>query len=1034
MLKKSIRQLTLQVVPETARDDICRYVFELLEFKNILSQRSKTMFELLELKTLTKHLSLQAVKVAWVKHKVKQHMTQTVMIVMGAENLVRNIYTENIFLIFPKFKAKLLEVVLLAQTMALKDPVFKNLGEPLILTTPISKVEAGSLNRTLLVMEGKVQVVLRNLLTYKWRRYWARNYGNGGPRTGGNIGTLPQNPATGEQFDTYRPGSNTGPFGSPTSTGDGTRPIGNGITSGNVGIQRPGESGVGMGSPDMRPSSFGTRQPSSGGVGFDGNVMTPNGFNTHLPNGNGLGLGGNGMAPSSFGTQKPVALPNIGISNYDSPQTGRERTGSIPQTNTGIVANPETSYQQPNGGQNVPNAPKSPERIWNTNGPNANSDQNSVNRPRNYNTQDNSNGPWNGQNHNIGQDSYLPTNIPNSQNSNVPWTTNGHASNGVQNGNNIGQNLPVNPNNNVANTPDSRLSDNNWNMPNGNINNNNPNGGYVTGQSKPSIGGRPSYNTDPINGGSFSGGGDGGQTINREFNINRNGGPGNGGFNYNGSQGGQGNGMPEQNSGHGVPPLNVIDPNSISTTLENGDSQASLVLIKDLMVPLLKLLQMEVLATEELKPQSKVNIRVAVHPVRKPNKWMKAKVLKVKLVEESMVPLVQLLGGMADAQAKGPGSTSSQAQIGFTPYKEGDEDHKNQKTPFAGGGKSLAQSNGRLGQSESQLHGTFKYGITYTGGAQAGSSVDKDAVFSKRLPFNEIDVFDESEKNIEVESETSTEQTSSTEPSLTTDINTYNANGESQNGNMNQSNLTHTEDHKTETLQPTGDRRSFEGVHDDGVEYEDTTIKGETVAEDYDSGAGYGEEGTEVDEEYTTYTLGPLRQNEITQTNSEQKPDESKIYQPGERVPGTGGYTIPIGFTGSVKSVASKQKTYAIGSKDSPSQAQTVAITPGAGRIKYNNHAKPRNTYTRNVHPKDLRSLYSPRQEDNRYVTVSKSVTGALDGDNNIKKQYSHTYYTKSSSCGYFTFTCTIVSGTNGRTKICKPKIPLNPDGTPMKC
>ncbi|CAH2207921.1 jg19681, partial [Pararge aegeria aegeria] len=167
---------------------------------------------------------------------------------------------------------------------------------------------------------------------------------------------------------------------------------------------------------------------------------------------------------------------------------------------------------------------------------------------------------------------------------------------------------------------------------------------------------------------------------------------------------------------------------------------------------------------------------------------------------------------------------------------------------------------------------------------------------------------------------------------------------------------------------------------------------------------------------------------EITQRNSE-IPDESKVYQPGERIPGTGGYTIPIGFTGSVKSVASKDKTYVVGSRDSPSQAQTVTLTPGTGKVKYSypqSHAKY-------VKPKNLRSLHSPK-ENNRYVSVSKSVTRALDDENNIRKQYSHTYYTKSSSCGYFTFTCTMVSSAEGRKKVCKPKLPSNPDGTPIRC
>lgn len=64
------------------------------------------------------------------------------------------------------------------------------------------------------------------------------------------------------------------------------------------------------------------------------------------------------------------------------------------------------------------------------------------------------------------------------------------------------------------------------------------------------------------------------------------------------------------------------------------------------------------------------------------------------------------------------------------------------------------------------------------------------------------------------------------------------------------------------------------------------------------------------------------------------------------------------------------------------------------------------------------------------YVTVTKSVSGSLDSDNkstpNDNKKFESTYYTKSSTCGYFTFSCNIVYGSNGRSKICRPKAPAN--------
>jgi hypothetical protein len=62
-------------------------------------------------------------------------------------------------------------------------------------------------------------------------------------------------------------------------------------------------------------------------------------------------------------------------------------------------------------------------------------------------------------------------------------------------------------------------------------------------------------------------------------------------------------------------------------------------------------------------------------------------------------------GGLADAQANGPGQTSSQAQIGFRPQNE---DNDNQKTIFNGGGSASAQSTSFTGQSQSQINGNFK--------------------------------------------------------------------------------------------------------------------------------------------------------------------------------------------------------------------------------------------------------------------------------------------------------------------------------------
>jgi hypothetical protein len=63
-------------------------------------------------------------------------------------------------------------------------------------------------------------------------------------------------------------------------------------------------------------------------------------------------------------------------------------------------------------------------------------------------------------------------------------------------------------------------------------------------------------------------------------------------------------------------------------------------------------------------------------------------------------------GGLADAQASGPGQTSSQAQIGFRPQEE--DSQESVYNVFNGGGQSSASSGAYTGQSQSQINGKFK--------------------------------------------------------------------------------------------------------------------------------------------------------------------------------------------------------------------------------------------------------------------------------------------------------------------------------------
>lgn len=80
---------------------------------------------------------------------------------------------------------------------------------------------------------------------------------------------------------------------------------------------------------------------------------------------------------------------------------------------------------------------------------------------------------------------------------------------------------------------------------------------------------------------------------------------------------------------------------------------------------------------------------------------------------------------------------------------------------------------------------------------------------------------------------------------------------------------------------------------------------------------------------------------------------------------------------------------------------------------------------TKHNNSTDDREILKP----DTYVTVTKSISGSLDNSKTPPtedKKFASTYYTKSSTCGYFTFSCNIVYGSNGRSKICRPKAPAN--------
>ena len=471
-------------------------------------------------------------------------------------------------------------------------------------------------------------------------------------------------------------------------------------------------------------------------------------------------------------------------------------------------------------------------------------------------------------------------------------------------------------------------------------------------------------------------------------------------------------------------------------------------------------------------------------------------------------------GGMADAQAKGQGSTSSQAQIGFTPYQKNSTTN-GQKSPFRGGGSALAQGGVYSGQSQSQIQGSFLHGISYTGAAQAGSG---QTTYSRTGSSNYEDfggklglVQSGSRDGIPQNGggvSTATGQPTQYQPfgSLNNNPLSSHTNGQQQTherGSIGQevANLPHHSDQRRDydetTIQPdvytdTETRSHYRQTNNlGGTRNENDSIQqgGNRIQT---HGTRRNDTGhTRIPTQTQHIVLGPLngRGAQIIQdSDDEDQYSPGDILQPGQTIHGTPEYTIPKGYRGRITSVAGPQKTAAQGG-----QSQTVVISPGAGNVTYTNpsvgyyqppvmsipvgqqsveegydqssqsvnlgngHTQLRNGRQQSV-PTRWNGSYSSQRNGrtsrngnnirngqslntyhhptpDSFVTVTKSVTGQLDnGKASNAGKYTHTYYTKSSTCGYFTFSCNIVFGSNGRTKICRPNPPTTPDGTPCCC
>lgn len=104
------------------------------------------------------------------------------------------------------------------------------------------------------------------------------------------------------------------------------------------------------------------------------------------------------------------------------------------------------------------------------------------------------------------------------------------------------------------------------------------------------------------------------------------------------------------------------------------------------------------------------------------------------------------------------------------------------------------------------------------------------------------------------------------------------------------------------------------------------------------------------------------------------------------------------------------------------SNAGDITISKTTQKIKYKTRYLPSkpNDSKNSVENSGEKTKKSGKPDS--YVSVTNSMTGSINENNKDDGKFSSTYFTKSSTCGQFTFSCNIVYGNEGRSRICRPK------------
>ncbi|XP_037935384.1 homeobox protein cut-like [Teleopsis dalmanni] len=349
-------------------------------------------------------------------------------------------------------------------------------------------------------------------------------------------------------------------------------------------------------------------------------------------------------------------------------------------------------------------------------------------------------------------------------------------------------------------------------------------------------------------------------------------------------------------------------------------------------------------------------------------------------------------GGLADAQSSGPGQTSSQAQIGFRPRQDGTE-----LISSNGGGQASAQSGSHSGQSQSQIHGTSKYGVSYHGAAQSASGTKEQVATYReqnRELFHSISQFGNGDAVTDRVDTLYSGPALTAEPGLLPDLQ-LKASKTSKETAINKVN------NESGTLAEDEDDEEPYEDYDDEDDYYENPIKMDSNSNTPKSdGKDNKNETPTLPSTFTQQSPTQVQKVAIANANDKYTVVQNQNGREQRYPIRTTTPNVPSGFRGTVN-VEKKFHTKALESHTTENNVD--------GNSKDHEHSK----------------IPTP----DSYVTVTKSVTGSMDNTKNPpqeNKNFQSTYYTKSSTCGYFTFSCNIVYGANGRSKICRPKAPTN--------